>query len=204
MTGLLTSTIQTVLPTRLNCRFLQIQQISALSENLSYLDKIVLNKNSKIKLKWWVQNLELCNGRTLIQPCAEVLIQTDTSTKSREVQWNLIRGDVVCSGNEKPHVLELLAIKLVIQTFSNTLKHKAIHFQVDNMVALSCLLKMGGLGNPEFKTSPISKEIRNHLPQRGIILTAEYFPSKLNVTADLESRNSLDSLKWERASSPII
>ena len=43
--GLLTSTIQAVLPARLNCRFLQIQQISYLSENLSYLDKIVLNKN---------------------------------------------------------------------------------------------------------------------------------------------------------------
>ena len=49
--GLLTSTIQAVLPARLNCRFLQIQQISSLSENLSYLDKIV-NENSKIELKW--------------------------------------------------------------------------------------------------------------------------------------------------------
>ena len=46
--GLLTSTIQAVLPARLNRRFLQIQQISLLSENLSYLDKIVLNENSKI------------------------------------------------------------------------------------------------------------------------------------------------------------
>ena len=67
------STIQAVLPARLNCRFLQMQQISSLSENLSYLDKIVLNENSKIELKWWVQNLELCNGRALIQPPAEVL-----------------------------------------------------------------------------------------------------------------------------------
>ena len=65
--GLLTSTIQAVLPARLNCRFLQMQQISSLLENLSYLDKIVLNENSKIELKWWVQNLELCNGWALIQ-----------------------------------------------------------------------------------------------------------------------------------------
>ena len=69
--GLLTSTIPAVLPARLNCRFLQIQQISSLSENLSYLDKIV-NENSKIELKWWVQSLELCNGQILIQPPAEV------------------------------------------------------------------------------------------------------------------------------------
>ena len=30
-----------------------------LSENLSHLDKIILNENSKIELKWWVQNLEI-------------------------------------------------------------------------------------------------------------------------------------------------
>ena len=45
--GLLGSTIQVVLQARLNCRFLQMQQISYLSENVSYLDKIVLNENSK-------------------------------------------------------------------------------------------------------------------------------------------------------------
>ena len=50
--GLLTSNIQAVLPARLNCRFLQMQQISSLSKNLSYLDKIVLNENSNIELKW--------------------------------------------------------------------------------------------------------------------------------------------------------
>ena len=49
--GLLMSTIQAVLPARLNCRFLQIQQISSLSENLSYLDIIVLNEKSKIEPK---------------------------------------------------------------------------------------------------------------------------------------------------------
>ena len=41
--GLLTSTIEAVLPAGLNGRFLQMQQISSLLENLSYLDKIVLN-----------------------------------------------------------------------------------------------------------------------------------------------------------------
>ena len=44
--GLLTSTVQAVLTARLNCCFIQIQQIF-LSENLSYLDKIVFNKTQK-------------------------------------------------------------------------------------------------------------------------------------------------------------
>ena len=37
---------------KVDCRFLQIQKMSHLLEKLSYLDKIILNKNSKIKLKW--------------------------------------------------------------------------------------------------------------------------------------------------------
>ena len=83
MIGLSTSTIQVVLPAWLNCRFLQMQQISFLLENLSYLDKIVLNEKSERELNWTVQNLELCNGRALIQPPAEVITQPDTSTKGR-------------------------------------------------------------------------------------------------------------------------
>ena len=81
--GLLTSTIEAVLPAGLNCRFLQMQQISSLLENLSYLDKIVLNENSKIELKRWAQNLNLCNGWALIQPLAEVLIHCVISVRIR-------------------------------------------------------------------------------------------------------------------------
>ena len=66
MIGLLTSNIQAVLPARLNSHLLQMQQISSLLEILSYLDRIVLNKNSKIELKWWVKmpciNLTACRG----------------------------------------------------------------------------------------------------------------------------------------------
>ena len=66
MIGLLTSNIQAVLPARLNSHLLQMQQISSLLEILSYLDRIVLNKNSKIELKWCVKmpciNLTACRG----------------------------------------------------------------------------------------------------------------------------------------------
>ena len=99
----------------------------------------------------------------------------------------------------KKHInfLELLAIKLAIQTFSKALKHKAIHLQVDNMVALTYLLKMGSTQN--LKLAQLTKEIWDHLLQCGITLTAEYLASKLNVTADWESRNSSDSSEWKLA-----
>ena len=58
-------------------------------------------------------------------------------------------------------VLEFLAIKLAEQTFSKTLKHKAIHLQVDNMVALRNLLKMGRTQN--LKLAQLAKGIWHHL-----------------------------------------
>ena len=61
------------------------------------------------------------------------------------------------------NVLEFLAIKLAIQMFSKTLKHKAIHLQKHNMVALTYLLKMGGTKN--FKLAQLAKEIWDHLLQ---------------------------------------
>ena len=134
--------------------------------------------------------------RTVFQRHVEVLIGTDASAKGWEATCNGISTGGMWSAQEmKNHInfQELLAIKLAIQTFSKTLKHKTIHLQVDNIVALTYLLKMG---YPEFKISPIKKKIWDHLLQCGIALTAEYLPSKLNVTAGRESRNNSDSSEW--------
>ena len=92
-----------------------------------------MKKNSKTELKWWVQNVKLCNSRALIQPPAEGLIQAELTTKGWGATCNEIStGGMWSSQGMKNHinVLELLAIKLAIQTFSKTLKHKAIHLQV--------------------------------------------------------------------------
>ena len=62
VTGSLTSTIQAVLPARLQCRYLQLQQISPLKESHSYQQKIVLNRQSKIELLWRITNLDFSNG----------------------------------------------------------------------------------------------------------------------------------------------
>ena len=58
---------------------------------------------------------------------------------------------------------------------------------MDNKVALLYLLKMGGTQSLELLK--ISDSIWHYLLSHGIIITAEYLPSKLNVQADWESRN---------------
>ena len=92
------------------------------------------------------------------------------------------------------NILELLAVKLAIQTFTKYRDVKAIHLQVDNIVALTYLMKMGGTQN--LKMVELAKEISEYLLKWGITTTAECFQGELNVTADWEYRNILDSSEW--------
>ena len=48
-------------------------------------DLVKLTPMAKNELLWWVNNLRFCNGRLVIKPQAQVLIQRDTSKKG----WGL-------------------------------------------------------------------------------------------------------------------
>ena len=47
----------------------------------SYLTLVKLTPMAKNELLWWINNPELCNGRLVIQPQTQFLIQTDASKK---------------------------------------------------------------------------------------------------------------------------
>ena len=50
--GLLSLTIQAVLPAQINFRYLQQQQTQALKTQGSYYKKVILSRNSKEELQW--------------------------------------------------------------------------------------------------------------------------------------------------------
>ena len=101
------------------------------------------------------------------------------------------------------NVLELKAIKLALLTFTKFRKINHLHLQIDNMTALSYLLKMGGGGGTHsMQLLALAKEIWDYLLSRQITITAEYIPSHLNVIADRESREIQDRSEWKL--SPVI
>lgn len=61
------------------------------------------------------------------------------------------------------------------------------HLQTNNMAALSYLVKMGRTCSR--KLLQVAIEIWDYLSANQITVTAEYFPSTLNIQADLKFRN---------------
>ena len=197
--GLLSSTIQAVMPAQLQLRHLQQLQIQNLKLKKSYQDHVRITPLAKKELKWWIKNLVFSNGRTLIQDQTnQIVIQTDASKKG----WGAVcRGIRTGGGWSKEeaglhiNIQELLAVKFALQTFVKKDRMNSIHFQIDNKTALSYLLKMGGTAS--LTMINIAKEIWGILLIRNITITGEYLPSILNKIADWESRNTKDSSDWK-------
>ena len=192
--GLLSSTAEAVLPAQLQCLYLQQIQVESLSRDPSYQHQVTRNSSAKQELLWWVQNLKLFNGRFLIQTQAQMVIQTDASKTGWGASCQGLTTRGVWSKQERTlhiNVLELLAVKLALLSFTKNRKVRAIHFQIDNATALRYLTKMEGVKSLEM--IKLSKEIWDYLLSRGIIITTEYLPSKLNTIANRKFREKVDS-----------
>ena len=66
---------------------------------------------------------------------------------------------------------------------------------MDNKIVLSYLVIMGSTHNKDLFGFP--KQMWDYLQSNKIIITAEYLPGHLNVTADWESRNFPDKSDWK-------
>ena len=88
------------------------------------------------------------------------------------------------------NVLELLAIRLALFSFTKGKRVKGLHFQIDNKAVLPYLLKMGGTKNKHMII--LSKEIRHYLLNHNMAITVEYLPEYSteysSTVGDRESR----------------
>ena len=138
---------------------------------------VTLNAMAKEELTWWIKNLELSNGRVIIQPPSQVLMQADASKLGCGAVCQRIRTGGPWSKKEQEYhinLLELLAIKfaLLVLIFSKMMNFKSVHIKVDNQNALSYLLKMGGTKSQKLLRVP--NEIWDLIFPLQIMITAEY------------------------------
>ena len=102
--GKLGSTAQAILPAQIQVRYLQGFQIQALKLSKCYHVKVHIDQDAKEELFWWIENLRLYNGKSLILLPADLGISTDASTKGWVATcqgistWTMVRG-----GTESSH-----------------------------------------------------------------------------------------------------
>ena len=164
-----------------------------------YETSVGLTQDCIVELKWWINNLHLQKGKPLNLEPPEIIIQSDAATSGG---WGATTKDLSTGGTwtkeeRKLHIniLELMAVELAVKTFTRNRKVSSIHLQIDNTVALSYLMKMGG--TKSWELTKISKRIWHYLLDKEITLTAEWIPTQLNIVADWESRYVKDSTEWK-------
>ena len=195
--GKLRATAPAIIPSPLQLRYLQQVLIKAQRGGDHYETSVGLTQDCIVELKWWINNLHLQKGKPLNLEPPEIIIQSDAATSGGG--WGASTKDLSTGGTwtkeEKLHIniLELMAVELAVKTFTRNRKVSSIHLQIDNTVALSYLIKMGG--TKSWELTKISKKIWHYLLE--IRLTAEWIQTQLNIVADWESRNVKDSTEWK-------
>ena len=201
--GKLISTAAAVTPCMLQVRHLQQLQIQGLKTNGSYGSLITLDKNSKLELMWWIENLHLRIGKPILTSSPDLIIYSDAATSGgwgafcqgqrTGGQWT---QQEKCQYGDRINMLELMAADLAIRTFvTQHPKAKNIHLMIDNKTALAYLLKMGGTTSIPLMEK--TKSIWEFLLSKGLNLTAEYLPTDLNTEADYESGHVQNWTEWK-------
>ena len=170
-----------------------------------YSSKLALDPLCKEELNWWISNLRLSNGWSVISHQVELLIQSDASkTGWRAFCQKTSVGGVWSQAEQALHIniLELRAAKFVILTFCRYQKDLAVHVQMDNQSALAYLVKMGGTRN--LLMIQEEKEIWEFCLANQIRLTAEYLPGTLNTMAGKASREMKNSSSEWTLNKPIF
>ena len=139
--GQLSFTAQAVLPGRIQCRYLQQQQIQVVRKTNSYQTKIKLSQSH------W----QSWSGRRRIYFSERKITENRNTTVNNPNGYFQNRLEAVCQGTTTAetwwyqertkhiNVLQLIVVKLAILTFTKG-KSAEIHLQIDNMTALSYLV----------------------------------------------------------------
>ena len=201
--GTLTSTMQAIQPGPLYFRELQMLKTKRLLESQTYGAKVKLTPGCKEELRWWILHMKTWNGKAIITPGPDMIIQTDAS----KTGWGAALENQPRSGingiwsqeesSQQINLLELRAAEFAVKTFTKNITQAHVHLKMDNIPALTYINKMGGTKSPLLHQT--AKNLWSFCLEKKIQLTAEYLPGKKNTTADQLSRKYNDSSNWKLA-----
>lgn len=145
--GNLTASIQAIFLASLHYRHLQSEKNMVLRQGGGYNTIVTLSDQAIKEVNWWVNQVEVWNRKSLINPNPAVIIQSDASKKGwGAVCEKMCIGGIWLSGESQNHinVLELLAVTYAVKAFLKEKSDLQVLVQTDNKTAMTYINKMGG------------------------------------------------------------
>lgn len=183
----------------LHFRALELEKSEFLKQSKGdYESKVVLSRNSKSEITWWIENIQL-SFKPIIRPKPDVILESDSSNTG----WGgVLRSKELKTGGHWSYseqtlhinILELKAAFLTLKTFCSSQQHQHICIFIDNTVAVNYINKQGGR---KTLLNELTKEIWNWCISRNLWLSANHIAGKNNVDADRMSRNLNSDLEWQ-------
>ena len=184
-------------------RYRQLQQVKIQSfrRSRSFDTLVTLDQMAREELQWWRDQLVTCNGKDIVPPVPNMVIETDAST----VGWGAVCQGIRTGGPwsqrercQHINVLELRAAMLAVQMFAKGSTRRPLHIhlrRMDNVSALTYVSRMGGTHSPTLMK--VACAFWDWCLQRGITLSASHLPGVNNWIADQESREIQTLAEWK-------
>lgn len=186
-----------IFPARLYTRHLLYYKNQMVKSTADWDKVLPLDQPSIEELKWWYDNLNKWNGRSILPTTPSATVYVDASNTGWGCHWKNQRAHGYWTHEESLQSInwrELKAAHLALQSFP-TLKNTTILIRTDNTTSLSYINKQG-----ETRSLPLlnlATEVWNWCLANNIIIQAQHVPGVENTIADVESRRTFFKNQWQ-------
>jgi hypothetical protein len=193
--GKLTASIQAIFPAPLHYRHLQHLKHRAVAQQKGYDATIALSPEATDELHWWLAHLNAWNGRALLHPSPDLIIEIIKLSRP-DNRTRRERVGALCAKEQKLHIncLELLAGSFAVKSFTKGRLCAHVRLRMDNTSAIAYVNRLGGTHS--LVLANLALALWEWALNRNIILSAEHLAGRLNATADWQSRHFDDSSNW--------
>ena len=158
----------------------------------SWHQRILLTQGTIEQLSFWLENIEYVNGCTFKhRPTTTQMVFSDASQDGYGGFTVHKLQRLICSGKftasemkESSTYREILAVKLVLQSYGKMLNNQEIQINMDNFGATRILT----IGSSKEPLQKLSMDIFFHCLQNNIKITCKWIPRELNYDADYLSK----------------
>ena len=176
--GRLTASIQAIFPAPLHYRHLQHLKHQALAQRKGYDATIALSKEAEEELHWWLAHLNAWNGRAILHPSPDLIIETDASMRG----WGAVCQGVITGGlwSQMEQKLHINCLELLAGSFH-------VRLRMDNTSTVAYVNRLGGTHS--LVLANLALALWEWALNRNIFLSAKHLSGCLNATADWQSRH---------------